>query len=721
MSETRNEHTQDEIEEVISWIPDRRSEAKTIREGVRLGTPITKTEVKKEWKEIKESAPGKDSITIKMIRNAHPRVQDVFAEKIVRLSETSPDQWEQIIKEGMVIPLFKKGDRKNLNNYRGVCLLAMASRIIARIMASRLREWSERLGLLGENQHGFRPGRSTADAAQIVIRMNEELQARTPRTEDKPKAILLDIKKAYPRVNKGILWAMLKKYGVQANTITILQGLHEYTTYEVRGKEANSAKWKPLRGLREGDASSPVLFNIYHATSIEIASQKRNAEYGGKAGIQWQWTPGNSLPPQDTKGASGNSATEEFWVPDVLFADDTTLIGKDSELSNGKETVVHTLGRFEELCHPDKEEHMELGTPNDIRMLGSYCDRRTDTKKRAERMQKAAFIVKRRLKRSKLSRKTQAKVVEVIVEATGLFDCSIRPWTMTEIKKLQQIVDRMYRFIWSSKKEPPLQEMANKHVNMFAVRKKLGVTSMQMKVEERSLRRIGHVLRMENTRLTKRVTMGWPGENIKDWHHKQKQTTIGYWRKILKDGGKDPDLIETLASDRAKYRSFVNKRTRHIEKWEENRAENIMTTRAQRETASNVCQECGKPCRSLSGLKSHARVHRKDNINSFICAKCTKNFKTKSALVNHGKICEGGEANTCVHCGYVSHANMARHRRTCRRRPLTPTTSVEPRTTRVYRRKDCPLCGSSITHQNLARHMESCKGTPRSQAGPKQG
>ena len=70
---------------------------------------------------------------------------------------------------------------------------------------------------------------------------------------------------------------------------------------------------------------------------------------------------------------------------------------------------------------------MELGTPNDIRMLGSYCDRRTDTKKRAERMTKAAFIVKRRLKSSKLSRKTQAKVVEVIVEATGLFDFSITP------------------------------------------------------------------------------------------------------------------------------------------------------------------------------------------------------------------------------------------------------------------------------------------------------
>ena len=50
---------------------------------------------------------------------------------------------------------------------------------------------------------------------------------------------------------------------------------------------------------------------------------------------------------------------------------------------------------------------------------------------------------------------------------------------------------------------------------------------MQMKLEERSLRRIVHVLRIENTRLTKRVTMRWPRENIKDWHLKQEQTTIG--------------------------------------------------------------------------------------------------------------------------------------------------------------------------------------------------
>ena len=43
---------------------------------------------------------------------------------------------------------------------------------------------------------------------------------------------------------------------------------------------------------------------------------------------------------------------------------------------------------------------------------------------------------------------------------------------------------------------------------MWEVRS-FGVRSIQAKIEERVLRRIGHVLRMENNRLTKRITLGW--------------------------------------------------------------------------------------------------------------------------------------------------------------------------------------------------------------------
>ena len=243
-----------------------------------------------------DGAAGKDDVTIVMIRKCNPETQIVMAKKIKEMAGRNPDEWEKTIKEGVVIPLYKnKGKRNQMNNYRCICLLSMASRILVRVMASRIRDWSEEINLLDENQQGFRAGRSTADATQILVRMHEELINENIQSENSIKAILLDIQKAYPRINKSILWEMLKKFGMK-ETITILKGLHEHTTYEVRGREANSTTWMPLRGLREGCATSPGLFNVYqnsHKTRQERARQP--------IGAPWQWSPGNSSPPPKTQ------------------------------------------------------------------------------------------------------------------------------------------------------------------------------------------------------------------------------------------------------------------------------------------------------------------------------------------------------------------------------------------------------------------------------------
>ena len=53
-------------------------------------------------------------------------------------------------------------------------MLPLVSRVIARILATGLREWSEKMGVLDENQAGFRRNRSTLDAAQIMLRIQED-------------------------------------------------------------------------------------------------------------------------------------------------------------------------------------------------------------------------------------------------------------------------------------------------------------------------------------------------------------------------------------------------------------------------------------------------------------------------------------------------------------------------------------------------------------------
>ena len=106
-------------------------------------------------------------------------------ECVKKLLAMKPDDWPSEVKEGWIIPLHKKGPKTDLNNYRGVCFLPLASRLIARVYATRLRTWAEKTEALGENQCSFRRGRSTADSTQIILKVDEEVRrVYGRRTED---------------------------------------------------------------------------------------------------------------------------------------------------------------------------------------------------------------------------------------------------------------------------------------------------------------------------------------------------------------------------------------------------------------------------------------------------------------------------------------------------------------------------------------------------------
>ena len=142
-------------------------------------------------------------------------MKDIAYECIINILKTGSDNWPKESKEGWLIPLLKKGTRKDFSNYRGVCLLPLARRIIARVLASSLRIWAETIELMEENQHGFRKGRSTADATQAIIRIDDEtrrvLGPNGGSAMKRPVAVLLNITKAYPRVNRVLLWGIRQK------------------------------------------------------------------------------------------------------------------------------------------------------------------------------------------------------------------------------------------------------------------------------------------------------------------------------------------------------------------------------------------------------------------------------------------------------------------------------------------------------------------------------
>ena len=86
---------------------------------------------------------------------------------ILRRGEV-PQQW----KDAIIVVLHKKKDRTECGNYRG-SLVAHAGKILPTIIACRLSEYCEHVGILPEEQSGFRPNRSTTDMMFVIPRLQE--------------------------------------------------------------------------------------------------------------------------------------------------------------------------------------------------------------------------------------------------------------------------------------------------------------------------------------------------------------------------------------------------------------------------------------------------------------------------------------------------------------------------------------------------------------------
>jgi sorting nexin-29 len=79
-----------------------------------------------------------------------------------------PADWET----GIMCPIFKKGDKLDWNNYRGITLLDIVCKVFSNILNERLKKITEHL--FGEYQCGFRKNRSTSDQILKIRQMMEK-------------------------------------------------------------------------------------------------------------------------------------------------------------------------------------------------------------------------------------------------------------------------------------------------------------------------------------------------------------------------------------------------------------------------------------------------------------------------------------------------------------------------------------------------------------------
>ena len=107
----------------------------------------------------------------------------------------------QKLKIAKVIPVFKADDRMLISNYRPISILPVFSKILEKIMYSRLQKFIDQQKILCANQYGFREKHSTYLALlNIIDYITEQLDSKTFTI-----GIFIDLSKAFDTIDHTIL------------------------------------------------------------------------------------------------------------------------------------------------------------------------------------------------------------------------------------------------------------------------------------------------------------------------------------------------------------------------------------------------------------------------------------------------------------------------------------------------------------------------------------
>lgn len=243
-----------------------------------LNVHFTMTEIREFLKDAgRRKSPGVDGVTNELLRCIGTSREDfagdeagvggrdkrnplaVIIHKIVERAWSKAEvkrEWDSAV----VVPVPKKGDLTDPNNYRGIALLNTTFKLINGMLADRLSKTIVDYRLLDPAQVGFLNREEAVAQAATLMHICQRRQLKGQDTV----LCFVDLAKAYDSVPHEGLLMKLERFGVHGEAMNWLRAIYKNPKICCRKSDGGYSKSMEYeRGVRQGDPISPILFDIF--------------------------------------------------------------------------------------------------------------------------------------------------------------------------------------------------------------------------------------------------------------------------------------------------------------------------------------------------------------------------------------------------------------------------------------------------------------------------